>query len=421
MSQIIQIDEKQSNELAEREGRIERAQRNAYYEIGLELKAIRDSQLYKIDRSHPVAGRYSFTTFEEYVEQRWDMQLRRCNQMIEAAEQSEKIGKIFPILPSRESHVRELLKLESDEDRAAVWKRVVDSGETVTAKLVEAEREKYIQQKNKDWLTLDEWKESDDKPLYWESNKTLNKQDNDSIEWAQWSWNPITGCKHDCSYCYARDIANRFYVQKFEPSIYPGRMSAPANTQVPEQAKEDTRYRNIFTGSMADIFGRWVPAEWIESVLNVMRDNPQWNFLTLTKFPNRLTEFEIPENAWMGTSVDLQARVNNAEKAFSRFECGVKWLSIEPMIEPLKFNNLDVFDWVVIGGASASTQTPAWNPPYVWIEDIVKQCRDAGVKVYFKTNLLGGKNARILELPFDAPIIQDAHKAPEAFHYLGKK
>jgi hypothetical protein len=47
-----------------------------------------------------------------------------------------------------------------------------------------------------------------------------------------------------------------------------------------------------------------------------------------------------------------------------------------------------------------------------------------------KTNLFGdpnkdGKgdyraNARILELPFDAPIVADPHEAPAVFRYLGK-
>jgi pyruvate-formate lyase-activating enzyme len=34
-----------------------------------------------------------------------------------------------------------------------------------------------------------------------------------------WSWNPVTGCLHDCPYCYARDIANRFYRELPERKI----------------------------------------------------------------------------------------------------------------------------------------------------------------------------------------------------------
>ena len=29
------------------------------------------------------------------------------------------------------------------------------------------------------------------------------------IDWAEASWNPVTGCQHDCEYCYARRIAMR--------------------------------------------------------------------------------------------------------------------------------------------------------------------------------------------------------------------
>lgn len=30
------------------------------------------------------------------------------------------------------------------------------------------------------------------------------------IEWCDSTWNPVTGCKHGCPYCYARRVAGRF-------------------------------------------------------------------------------------------------------------------------------------------------------------------------------------------------------------------
>jgi hypothetical protein len=135
----------------------------------------------------------------------------------------------------------------------------------------------------------------------------FNEQQTTSIEWARWSWNPVTGCRHNCSYCYARDIAERFYQQGFVPTFLPERLAAPRNTQVPASAEHDIGYRNVFTCSMADLFGRWVPREWIDAVLVEVAGNPQWNFLFLTKFPQRLPEFMFPSNAWVGTTVDAQA------------------------------------------------------------------------------------------------------------------
>src|SRR5262249_40378111 len=116
---------------------------------------------------------------------------------------------------------------------------------------------------------------------------------------------------------YARDIADRFFSYGFAPTFHPDRLACPQNVKVPEQAKTDTAFKNIFANSMSDLFGKWVPVEWIEATIEMARRNPQWNFLTLTKFPLRAAEFEFPDNWWMGTTVDAQARVENAERAFS--------------------------------------------------------------------------------------------------------
>ena len=191
---------------------------------------------------------------------------------------------------------------------------------------------------------------------------SFNKQENADIEWAKWSWNPITGCEHTCPYCYAREIAVSpkmadLYPFGFKPTLHPRRLLAPRFMKVPPAAKTDARYRNVFMGSMADVFGRWVPAEWIEAVLAEIRAAPQWNFLCLTKFAKRMAEFDIPANCWMGTSVDLQARVPAAEAAFANVGAAVRWLSCEPLLEPLRFQHLDRFHWIVIGGASRTANT----------------------------------------------------------------
>src|SRR5215831_10653251 len=120
-------------------------------------------------------------------------------------------------------------------------------------------------------ITLEEWKRlqpAEQARLLvsrWPYKTHLNKQDNDSIEWARWSWNPVTGCEHNCPYCYARDFAERFYPQGFVPTIHLDRFSAPYR-KVPLEAATDISFRNIITCSMADLFGQWVPKEWIEAV-----------------------------------------------------------------------------------------------------------------------------------------------------------
>ncbi len=235
-----------------------------------------------------------------------------------------------------------------------------------------------------------------------------------NIEWALWSWNPVTGCLHGCPYCYARDIANRFFKQKFDPVLIPSRLKAPQNTPCPEvKAAKFIGHKNVFTCSMADLFGRWVPREWIDAVLAEVRAAPQWNFLFLTKFPVRMAEFDFPENAWIGTSVDCQARVANAERSFRKVRAGVKWLSIEPMIEPLKFADLAAFDWIVLGGSSRSSQTPEWHPPRQWVHEIEEQAKAAEVLFYEKANLW----KRVRDYPGIKPT-SEPQQAPESLRYL---
>jgi len=296
-------------------------------------------------------------------------------------------------LPTRETHVRPLLRLEKEEDRIDVWQRVVTSknGGRVIAKDVEAEVERKLRELAKAYITLTEWHElsteGQQRAVTRQGNKTFN-QTNENIEWAAWSWNPVTGCKHNCEYCYAYDIAKRFYPHGFEPTFHPDRLTAPQNTKVGQPRwKDDIGYKGVFVCSMADLFGEWVPQEWIDAVLASTRRSPDLTFIFLTKNPNRLVGIDWPDNAWVGTSVDRQHRVQSAEQAFTQFDAPVKFLSCEPMLEELTFTNLGMFDWVIAGACSKTARHPEVQPEWRWVESLLRQTRNAGQAFYMKPNI----------------------------------
>lgn len=228
-----------------------------------------------------------------------------------------------------------------------------------------------------------------------QARATFNQTDGDGISWAKWSWNPVTGCLHGCDYCYARAIANRFsdaYPAGFTPLFHHERLDAPANTAIPAAHRDDPEWDRVFVCSMADLYGRWVPGEWIEQVHAAMLASPQWQYILLTKFPDRYAGLDMPPGAWVGTSVDEQKRVRIAERAFLEVDAKVKWLSLEPLREPLEFTDLSMFDWVVIGAQTETRQpdgvtVPAFDPPPEWVVRITQQAKEAGCKVHWKPNL----------------------------------
>lgn len=219
--------------------------------------------------------------------------------------------------------------------------------------------------------------------------KITFNETNENIKWAKWTWNPVTGCKHGCDYCYARDIANRFYKQKFEPTFHPSRLVAPQNTVIPKYRKTEDGITNVFVCSMADLFGDWVPKEWIEKTLLSVKNSPQWNFLFLTKNPKRYIEFKFSDNCWLGATADNQIRADIALSVFENIDDSfVKFISCEPLKEKIEINYENIpISWAIIGGQSKTSKCPEFQPEWDWVFSLTRQFDDYNLKYYWKPNL----------------------------------
>lgn len=236
--------------------------------------------------------------------------------------------------------------------------------------------------------------------------KVVFNQTNKSVDWAAWTWNPVTGCNHGCTFCYAREIAhsNRmrdYYPNKFEPTFHEYRLDAPANTSCPVNG--DERSKRVFVCSMADLFGKWVPIAWISKVFDACLASPEWEYIFLTKWPKKYSELPLIEKAWYGASIVHQLDIARVERAMQKL-AGVKdivrWISMEPMLEPITFNDLSWCDLVVIGAQTSTNQpegfSPAFSPQFDWVVDVVNQCREAGVPYFLKANLGPDKPGMVL-------------------------
>lgn len=199
-----------------------------------------------------------------------------------------------------------------------------------------------------------------------------------SIEWTDMSWNPITGCLHECDYCYARSMARRFQwtpgARTFKPEFHPKRLVQPSRKRKPQK---------IFVCSMADLLGEWVPREWISDIIQVMRDCPEHTFQILTKNPERIKAFDWPENVWVGGSAVDQVMYDRAMDVLADLD-HVTYVSVEPMLGPVRMNGFSP-DWVIIGAQSG----PGGKQPETkWVEDLSRDTRTKGAALFYKPNLI---------------------------------
>lgn len=179
------------------------------------------------------------------------------------------------------------------------------------------------------------------------------------IEWTDFTWNVVTGCwgpggtaekPNRCAYCYAQGIAKRFnpfektgYVQlkmqcvnndPFQPLFWPDRLSEPAKVKKPSR---------IFVCSMADLFGDWVPDEWIEAVLNRTQraDYSHHTFQFLTKNTKRLKDFNPwPKNCWIGATVTNQYDADERLPWLLQVDAPVLFVSVEPILGPVDMRHI---------------------------------------------------------------------------------
>lgn len=252
-----------------------------------------------------------------------------------------------------------------------------------------------------------------------EDKAMMNKS---KIDYVDFSWNPVTGCLHTCEYCYARKQARRFsgdiklnlasdqlekterfkdadtgayktYVLKepfrsctgatvpfpagFAPTLHEYRLVMPAQKKKPA---------NIFVGSMADLFGEWVPEEWLDRVFEACAAAPWHNYLFLTKNPQKYALLadagKLPQgdNYWYGTTVTGKgSHIFSGDNRYHTF------LSIEPLLESLDagLGSFSTCEWIIVG-AETGNRKGKIAPKPEWIANIVETAKITQAAVFLK-------------------------------------
>ncbi|GHU51693.1 hypothetical protein AGMMS49975_05950 [Clostridia bacterium] len=271
---------------------------------------------------------------------------------------------------------------------------------------------------------------------------------NTKIDWADATWNPVTGCNHDCQYCYARGIAKRFAgfesrsggeiipngkgvarlsgnreLVKVTDSIYATTHGEPLHVfgrQPQKRTKngswqkavypygfEPTLHRynldvvkavgrkpkTVFVCSMADLFGEWVQIDWIKAVFDACQNAPQHRYLFFTKNPARFNSLydEMPkgENFYYGYS-KAQGEIQGFRTDINSF------VSIEPLLGEVSISPLAHLNWIIVG-AETGNRKGKITPKREWLDEILAYSEQTDTPVFMKDSLLtivGEENMR---------------------------
>lgn len=87
-----------------------------------------------------------------------------------------------------------------------------------------------------------------------------------------------------------------------------------------------------------------------------------------------------PENVWMGVSIESQKHTNRVHDLI-KVPAAVRFLSLEPLLSPISRLPLKGIDWVIVGGESGPGTRPMERD---WVTQIMRRCRKAEVRFFFK-------------------------------------
>jgi protein gp37 len=232
----------------------------------------------------------------------------------------------------------------------------------------------------------------------------IHVSEHSKIEWTEATWNPVRGCvkvSPGCKHCYAETFAERFrgvrghpYENGFTPRLVPGKLLEPLKWAAP---------KTVFVNSMSDLFQDAVPDEYIAAVATIMMRANWHTYQVLTKRAERLRDLLATdlrpaakaEHIWWGVSVEDRKHGVPRIEILRRAPAGVRFLSVEPLLEDLGDINLAGIHWVIVGGESGAGARPMKRE---WVTSIQERCASVGIPLFFKQwgGVQKGKFGRLL-------------------------
>jgi protein gp37 len=255
--------------------------------------------------------------------------------------------------------------------------------------------------------------------------------ENSKIAWTDHTFNPWWGCMKvspGCHHCYAETFAKRVGRENLWGAHGQRRTMSASYWRQPlkwnQEAADAQIPPRVFCASMADVFeDRPDVSGDRQKLWALIEMTPNLDWLLLTKRPENIlrlfpARWEVdmldggttPENVWMMTTTEDQARFDERMPHMALLTSSVIGISVEPMLGPIDLSQYSgCIDWVICGGESGPGARPM---DVAWARDLAEQCNELEIpffmkqmgSVYMREHGLTGKGDQLEDLPEDLRI-----------------
>ncbi len=214
--------------------------------------------------------------------------------------------------------------------------------------------------------------------------------------------NLVIGCTVGCDYCYARNNVRRWHmIPDFnEPEFFPNKLRL--------MGKE--KPQNFLLTGMSDLAG-W-KEEWREEVFEKIRENPQHQFLFLSKRPDLLGFETDLENAWFGVTVTRKSELWRIDKLKENVRAKHYHVTFEPLFDDPGEVDFTGIDWIVVGTMTGAMSRKVHTEPE-WAWSLTNQAHEKKIPVFMKEDLapIIGEERMIQEFPAAFERVLEAQRA----------
>ena len=211
-----------------------------------------------------------------------------------------------------------------------------------------------------------------------------------SIAWADATINTGYGCgriSSGCDNCYMFRMLEGKHGRHLNPN--PEKPVAIPLWQFEKRITSlGRRPRRVFLNSMTDTFHSAYTNQTLDDWFKLIATrgiNHTW--LVLTKRAVRLQHYfayhDIPPNVWLGVSVESRAMYKRIRTLCEiSASAGRRFLSVEPLLEPVDDLPLDGIDWVLVGGESDYSAPRPFDEE--WARSIRDRCVARSIPFFYK-------------------------------------